>query len=53
MTNRWWVIQETELHAALMRAHHGDDADMVLLELTANTATEHVEGDDAALDEFE
>lgn len=46
MSDRWWVISEPELHAALMRAQHGEDADMLLLELTANAYTEHVEGND-------
>lgn len=44
MSDRWWVIHESELHAAMMRAQHGEDADMLLLELTANADTEHVEG---------
>lgn len=43
MTERWWVLSEAELHAALLKAHHGDDADMVLLELTANSRSSHVE----------
>lgn len=43
MTERWWVIHEQELHGALMRAQHGEDADMLLLELTANANIEHVE----------
>lgn len=46
MTERWWVIHEDILHTSLMRAQHGEDADMLLLELTANADTEHVESDD-------
>lgn len=44
MSDRWWVISEAELHAMLMRAQHGEDADILLLELTANADTEHVGG---------
>ncbi len=47
MANRWWVIHEEVLHATLMRAQHGEDPDMLLLELTANADTETVEGNDA------
>lgn len=43
-TERWWVIHESILHSALMRAQHGEDADMLLLELTANADTETVDG---------
>lgn len=45
-TERWWVIHESDLHASLMRAQHGEDADMLLLELTANADTEQVEPND-------
>ena len=47
MTQRWWVIQEADLHATLMRAQHGENPDMLMLELTANADTETVDGDDA------
>ena len=46
MTERWWVIHEAELRAALERAHGGDDPGIVLLELTANAASERVDGDE-------
>lgn len=42
---RWWVIREEVLHAALVRAQNGDDAGIVLLELTANADVETVEPD--------
>lgn len=43
MTERWWVIHEEELRTALMRAQHGEDDDMILIELTANSDTELVD----------
>lgn len=33
----WWVINGTELLAALKRAHEGDDPDVVYIELFANS----------------
>lgn len=37
---RWWVIAEAELAAALRRAAAGEDPDVVLLELLANSSTD-------------
>lgn len=37
MSDRWWVIHEDEILRALRQAAAGDDPDVVLLELTANT----------------
>lgn len=34
---RWWVIHEYELLKALQRCEHGETADLMLLELTANS----------------
>ena len=36
----WWVISSTELHAALVRVHCGEDPDIAYAELYANTSTE-------------
>ena len=47
MPERWWVINEAVLHETLMRAQHGEDPDLLLLELTANADTEHVGDADA------
>lgn len=45
MADRWWVIHEEELHSALLRTEHGESADMVLIELTANSIKEDVDPD--------
>lgn len=37
---RYWVIAESELHAALLRVADGDDPGIVLLELEANSTGE-------------
>lgn len=42
MKERWWVIHEEELKAAISRAHDGEDPDLVMLELTANSRREDV-----------
>lgn len=37
---RWWVIAETDLHAALRRVANGDDPDIAMAELVANSSTD-------------
>ncbi len=44
--NKWWVVEEGELHAALTRAFQGEDVDIVLLEMIANSRSERVEDGD-------
>ena len=39
----WWVICEHELGDALRRAAAGEDVDVILLELFANSETEEIE----------
>jgi len=41
----WWVIEQSMLLAVLCRAAGGENPDMLLLELTANSAHETIEGD--------
>jgi hypothetical protein len=41
----WWVIEESVLLDALRAAAGGEDPSIVLLELTANSSAEHVEGE--------
>lgn len=41
---QWWTINGAELLAALHRAHEGDDAEMVYLELFANSDAEDFGG---------
>lgn len=43
MAERWWVIHEDELYAALHRCELGETADIMLIELTANSEI-HQEG---------
>ena len=37
MAERWWVIAESELLAALRRVADGDDPDLAMAELLANS----------------
>ena len=37
MGDRWWVIHEDELIKALKRCADGEDPEIMILELTANT----------------
>lgn len=37
---RWWVIEESELLAALRRVGDGQDPDVMLVELLANSSSE-------------
>lgn len=39
--DNWWVIAESELLAALRRAADGQDADIVMAELLANSRTDN------------
>jgi len=41
---RWWCIAESELRAALGRVDSGDDPEIVMLELLANSETEDYRG---------
>jgi hypothetical protein len=43
--NRWWVIHQAELLAALRQVEGGDSPDVVMLELEANSDVENVEGE--------
>jgi hypothetical protein len=43
--SNYWVIAEDELLAALRRASDGQDPDLVMAELLANSSTEDVEGE--------
>lgn len=45
MTERWWVINEVDLLRALREAAVGETTpEIILLELTANSDSEHVDG---------
>jgi hypothetical protein len=44
MGERWWSIHEDEIRHMLQRVADGDSPDIVLLEFTANSVIEHVEG---------
>lgn len=39
----WWVIEQSELLSALRRCSAGEDPDVMLLELTANSDVETVD----------
>lgn len=42
----WWVIASDILLEMFQRARNGEDAEMLYLELIANSSTEQVEGND-------
>jgi hypothetical protein len=44
MTATWWAISSEEFRDALVRAHGGEDPDLLLTEIYANSDHEDIEG---------
>lgn len=44
--HRYWVLCHEALSEFLHRAHSGEDPDLLLMEMYANSESEYVEGED-------
>lgn len=39
----WWVVEHSELRSVLIRASRGEDPEMLLMELAANSDSETID----------